>query len=407
MSRSSLCVWLAASISGCGATPAVPPQPTARAPSASAPTLPTAPPTPGDIIWADATALPGAAAQLEPLAAELIASCSDRPAALSAVALRAAERLAMGQPMPDTAELTYVLRAGGGPQVWLRAWTLSGGKVDDATLRERAGRWLSSRPTPYPRACGVAIVRGDAQDAAVVLTADAMVELAPLPTRARAGQWLTVDAKLRVPATGAKVVVLGPRGAPKPVPTQVSGASVRARFAPDAPGSFLVQLLADVDGGPRPVAEAWVHADVQPPSAFHVTPAPGESAGDGVAKDDDALTRIINAARAAEGIAPLTRDRRLDALADAHAQAMRAAGTLGHDVGSGGPEARVRAAGLSPRAFGENVAHAASIPRAHRAVWASPSHRSNVLDTRFRALGIGVAWDGEMVWVCEIFADFR
>jgi hypothetical protein len=46
--------------------------------------------------------------------------------------------------------------------------------------------------------------------------------------------------------------------------------------------------------------------------------------------------------------------------------------------------------------------------RAHRALWASPSHRSNLLDARFTAIGVGVARDEQdgSSWICETFADF-
>jgi uncharacterized protein YkwD len=73
-------------------------------------------------------------------------------------------------------------------------------------------------------------------------------------------------------------------------------------------------------------------------------------------------------------------------------------------VGNGDPRTRVSAAGIASRATGENVAAASSLERAHRALWASPSHRGNVLEKRFSKIGIGVikTSDGR-VWVTEIF----
>jgi uncharacterized protein YkwD len=87
---------------------------------------------------------------------------------------------------------------------------------------------------------------------------------------------------------------------------------------------------------------------------------------------------------------------------------MRDAQTLAHDTGSGDPKRRLETAGLDVLAAGENVAHAATSERAHRAVWSSPSHRANLLHARFDAIGIGVAVgpDGS-VWTCQLFADFR
>ncbi|HET7481500.1 MAG TPA: CAP domain-containing protein, partial [Actinomycetota bacterium] len=39
----------------------------------------------------------------------------------------------------------------------------------------------------------------------------------------------------------------------------------------------------------------------------------------------------------------------------------------------------------------------------HRAFMESPPHRANVLDKRFRYLGVGVARDGDMIWVTVLF----
>jgi uncharacterized protein YkwD len=114
---------------------------------------------------------------------------------------------------------------------------------------------------------------------------------------------------------------------------------------------------------------------------------------------------MVFAARAVAGIRPLVRDRRLDALALAHAVRMAARHDLSHDAGDGSPVDRLRAAGLDARDFGENVAHAQSIALAHRALWASPSHRANLLGGDFDRVGVGVARDerGD-AWITETFA---
>ena len=79
---------------------------------------------------------------------------------------------------------------------------------------------------------------------------------------------------------------------------------------------------------------------------------------------------------------------------------------LAHDTGLGTPAERAARAGIDARVLGENVAHALDAERAHRTLWASPSHRKNLLDPRFDALGLGVAVDSDdgSLWVSEIFA---
>jgi uncharacterized protein YkwD len=237
---------------------------------------------------------------------------------------------------------------------------------------------------------------------------DALADLVSLPTRVRTGQWLDVRARLLVPASEAKVVVLGPVGRPKTVLSSLHSNEVVARFAADRAGPWLVQVVASAGSGPRPVAEAVVHADVEPPAAFYASPAPGEH---GAASGDDAATaivRMVNAARASEGLPALRRDSRLDALGQTHADAMRTARRVGHDVGRGDPRGRVAASGLDVAAAGENVSHAVNAERAHRALWASPSHRGNLLHPRYDSIGVGAAMDRDgSLWVCEVFADFR
>ena len=67
----------------------------------------------------------------------------------------------------------------------------------------------------------------------------------------------------------------------------------------------------------------------------------------------------------------------------------------------------MRRLGAQVSSAGENAAHEATVVRAHRALWASPSHRSNLLDARFTAMGIGIARDDDgSSWICETFADF-
>jgi uncharacterized protein YkwD len=83
---------------------------------------------------------------------------------------------------------------------------------------------------------------------------------------------------------------------------------------------------------------------------------------------------------------------------------MRRAHKTAHDAGDGDLNQRLANAGLELRA-GENVAHAGSAALAHRALWASPSHRENLLLPDFALVGIGVATDVDgTMWVCELFA---
>ena len=304
-------------------------------------------------------------------------------------------------------ELVFSLRAEGEPHTWPEAWTfVSETPADDSS--ERARRWLDSVHSSGVRRCGVGRAKTDGGNGVgAIIVVDALADLEPLPTHARLGQWIVVNATLLVPCDGAKLVVLPPRGPPRTLLlTTLHETAVEATFSVDRQGPWIVQLVGNVAGGPRPLLEADVFVDEDAPSTPGERPAPGENAARSGSSDAVSLGAMVNAARRTEGIAKLDLSAELANAAEEHALAMQRAQKLAHDVGDGSPTERLRRAGLEPSRPGENVAHAQSIERAHRVLWASPSHRGNMLDDRFSKLGVGVARDTDgSVWVCELFTD--
>jgi hypothetical protein len=354
-----------------------------------------------------ASPIPVDAMTLAPLERQVLSVCGVGDAGLFTTALAVLKRTLGGQAIPEPDEIATAQRATGEPHPWARAW-VARGRAFDATWLGNLGAWLGPVDPRAQRRCGVA--SGSAPDGArevAVVVVDALADLQPLPTRARPGQWLNVEARLWSHANGAAVVVVGPSGPPQTLLSSFDGVTLKARFAPDRPGEFAIQVLADVVGGPRPVLEAIVFAGIEPLREQDRS-APGEDAAEGVPNDEEALARMIGGARTSVGLAPLARDSGLDVVARDHAIRMSQAHQLAHDVGDGDPTERLRLAGVDPRVSGENVAHAPTLAGAHRALWASPSHRSNLLRREFRLVGVGVVRDtrGE-VWVVETFADAR
>lgn len=354
--------------------------------------------------WAEHTTSPhpaGArAAELEALDAR----CGAPDAVLALAAEETAHALLAGDADVDPATVALRLRRLGAPYVWPHVWTLRGQSLDVADASARIDRWRGTFDDGGTRRCGVGRARQGDDEALVAVASDVLADLDPLPTRARPAQWLEVNATLLVAAGSAKVVVLGPRGRPRAVPTSLSGKRVHARFNADAEGAWLVQVVISAGVGPRPAAEAWVR--VGPDATVEQSPAPGED----VAGDDDAarLHEMVARARASERATPLKRDDTLAGVALGHATAMAAARRLGHEVGDGNPASRAAAAGISAAAVGENVAHAPTLARAHRMLWQSPSHRDNLLDPSWNALGVGIVKDPDgSVWVAEEFAALR
>jgi uncharacterized protein YkwD len=339
--------------------------------------------------------------------AELQRECGRGDAGLQEVAARLVTRKLRELPYVDAESIGQMQRVAGEPHVWPRSWMVSGLALDHESTRAKLGAWARSFHEAGDRRCGVAVGYGaDGTEVVAAVALDALADLQPLPTRVRVGTWLPIEARLLVHATGARVMVMGPTGRPRTVPTQLEGSRVRAQIALDQPGAFTVQVVADVAAGPRPVLEAELFAETTPWTRMPDLAVPGESSALPAAADGDALLTMIQSMRAAELLRPFTPDARLDAMALAHAERMQRARTLAHDVGDGDPVRRLEGMNLRAHESGENVAHARSVLLAHRALYASPSHRTNLLAAGFDRIGVGVATDADgSVWVVEEFAD--
>jgi uncharacterized protein YkwD len=348
---------------------------------------------------------------LDSLERATLGRCGTGDAALGAAARAIAARRAGEGRLADLEQIALAQRAAGEPHPWARLWAATAASLEESTVTRGLDGWLSGVGAPALRRCGVgSAVGARGERTLVVLVVDAMADLSPLPTRARLGQWLTVEARMRVAASGGKVFVAGASGLPREVPAWFDGSTIHARFAPSSAGAMTVQVVADLASGPRPVLEAAVFADTDPPSVIRPQPAPGEDAracacAAPPASEECTLERMLTTARASVGLPPLSPDATLASVARAHAARMAAAKRLAHDAGDGGPADRVRAGGLEVSDLAENVAHAPTIELAHRALWASPSHRANMLRAGMDRVGVGVVRDelGE-AWVVEIEA---
>ncbi len=356
-----------------------------------------------------------------------VRGCTGYERALTEVARLVAGRRAAGEPPLDMGEIALELRSRGSPHVWPRIWTHEAESSTPARIEQAFEAWLARFPAGTARRCGVA--RARARTGAHIVTIAMVEPLADLdrfPTTARSGQWLRFSARLGDAALAAKVVVLGPHGAPRTAPTRFEAGSARANFSLDQPGLWRAQLLLDTAAGPRPALEAWVFVDEAPRREAATGPAPGEAEralGSALPAWRRAVLEMMDGARASEQMPPLERDERLDALAQAHAEAMRQRGQAVHDAGAGSPRERVLAAAYPALGVGENVAQASSLARAHRILWNSPSHRGNLLDTSFDRVGVGIvaepvdpapdtlhdelreASGSTRVWVCQLFVD--
>jgi hypothetical protein len=105
------------------------------------------------------------------------------------------------------------------------------------------------------------------------------------------------------------------------------------------------------------------------------------------------LLKSTNAARAANGVAPLKLNSKLDASAQAKANDMVARDYWSHNTPNGDPPwVFIEAQGYTYQKLGENLATGFNNEQATIDGWmASPSHRDNLLDSAFIDVGFGYA----------------
>jgi uncharacterized protein YkwD len=130
----------------------------------------------------------------------------------------------------------------------------------------------------------------------------------------------------------------------------------------------------------------------------------------------DRVLELVNSARAQgrrcgrEHFAsadPLQHSSRLAAAAAAHAGDMARRGYFDHQAPDGSkPRDRVRRAGYQWRLVGENIAFGPESAEEAVAGWmASPGHCANIMDPRFREMGVAVAQGrkrGHFYWVQDL-----
>jgi uncharacterized protein YkwD len=104
------------------------------------------------------------------------------------------------------------------------------------------------------------------------------------------------------------------------------------------------------------------------------------------------MLNLLNQARQENGVKPLAVHDGLTRVARLKAQDMVTNNYFSHRSPTlGWPPEMVRKAGITYRyGVGENIVEARSVTRAHLQLMASPTHRANLLDSRFTDVGIGV-----------------
>ena len=153
---------------------------------------------------------------------------------------------------------------------------------------------------------------------------------------------------------------------------------------------LLLALALAGCGGPRDAAAA--KPDVDGCAGSWLRPSPANAA-----RVRAATLCLINAQRARQGEQPLTENLMLQRAAELHSLDMAKRRYFEHrDPDGVQPDARIVHQGYPPILVGENLAWAETFkspPAVIFSLWMkSPGHRANILEPRYREIGIGMAY---------------
>jgi len=146
--------------------------------------------------------------------------------------------------------------------------------------------------------------------------------------------------------------------------------------------------LAEGRSGPVPLTQLTLYGDAPVPTVFEsIWPPALETVTDGA----EYVARLLNDARLAVGLPPLSPSAPLSDVARAHCEDMADSVFVGHrSPRTGTLGDRLRAVGYRSVSRGENVALNQSLYDAHVGLMWSLGHRKNILSPHFTHLGVGV-----------------
>ena len=219
--------------------------------------------------------------------------------------------------------------------------------------------------------------------------------------RSRVGRLLGVASGAVRGALVAMLLLGVIRALPLPEPvTRAIGDSHLGSYLADR-GADVQRALAGVFGDA--VQETLATLTVRPESTERV-PLRFTVAAPRVDEAAEArMLELVNQARAEAGLGQLTVDPTIREVARAYSAEMFQKGFFSHvDLDGKSPFDRMRQGGARFLAAGENLALAPTVEVAHEGLMTSPGHRANILNGRWRRVGIGVT-DGGMH--CKMFVQ--
>jgi uncharacterized protein YkwD len=320
------------------------------------------------------------------------------PALSAAARSLALDALGSSAPAAASAEperVTDAMSRAGAWDAQPKVWIIRAAPLEEGVLAFQRRNDLGVDPASH---AGLAVVGEPNHGVIALVLADRKAELRNFPRKLKLAGTHELCGELWPPLSGPEVFVTLPAGrVEKETQVKAASGSFCVEIGFPSPGRYAVELLGTGPSGPEVAALFAVDVGEVQATAEKATStdksAPNLPEPSTLAEARVLLLARINALRAANSVASLTADTRLDAVAQDYAERM----AQGHFFAHVAPEGdslseRLRAAGYGFLANGENLGRAGAGPlAAHSSVEESPGHRRNLLLPGFSKLGLGVA----------------
>ncbi len=253
---------------------------------------------------------------------------------------------------------------------------------------------------------GVAKRNADGSGAVVFALQGSGITTAPIPRSVAAGGSFALDAVVDARYHDPEVFV-----------TRDDGTTQRVELKAGASGGFTSQVACGAHHGKQQIevtasdasgstvlANFPVWCGTQPPVTLTVEPSRDDGPVTDAADGEKRLFALVNRDRQAAGLAALTWDPAIAAVARAHSDEMHRTKIVSHISATTGSAAdRVHAAKIKTPLVLENVARAYGVGEAHDGLMNSPGHRANIMSRVATNLGVGVVLGDDVSGRREIF----
>jgi uncharacterized protein YkwD len=232
-------------------------------------------------------------------------------------------------------------------------------------------------------------IRGDSA-ALVALLAMRRISLKPFPRFPKPNSSPQLCGKLMSSLHAADVFVTRPNGEVSKVPLALGeDARFCAKVVFPSPGRYSIEVIGHGAQGPEVAALFFADVGAAAPRAGHSRPSEPTSA----AEARSGILARINSLRKAHNLELVELDEKLNSVAQSYSELMAAQNFFAHVAPDGSDlRNRLQRAGYSYRIAGENLGLASGPLAAQFCIEQSPGHLRNLIDGRYKRVGVGVAY---------------